>query len=186
MLQCALLIATLIAPGSSFALAARDGGPPPDRTSVGPELRQLALTKPPSALGMKATKEFPSVYGVVMDWPLGDYTVTVVSFSTGDASLYTTAQFGVIGGGGHEGVRAAATRLVRHAASLEKQAKVTSDRSYPPAGRIRFFLLTFRGLKSIEDDQRSIEGGHSKYSALFGRAQEVITEMRMVTEKSRK
>jgi hypothetical protein len=71
---------------------------------------------------------------------------------------------------------------VRDAARLEGQAKPTKDRSYPPADKVRFWLLTFRGVKTFEDDRSAVEGGSSKYSALFKRAEDVLDELRLATE----
>ena len=62
----------------------------------------MMLTTPPVRTGEKPTKEFPRVYGILMDWPVGEQTATVFSSSSGAASLYTTSTFGIIGGEGHE------------------------------------------------------------------------------------
>jgi hypothetical protein len=71
------------------------------------ELRLKMLTAPVE-LGLKPTKEYPRVCGILMDWPIEMGTVTVVSLSTGDASIYSTGTFGILGGIGHEAVRSAA------------------------------------------------------------------------------
>jgi hypothetical protein len=160
--------------------------PPLDPANAGRELRKLMLSSSPADFSLKPSKEFPLVYGVVMDWPLNDYVVTVTSFSSGDASLYTTTKFGILGGVGHERVRAAAIRLVREAAPLAAQAKPATDQSYPPSNKIRFHLLTFRGVKTIEDEHSAVENGKSKLSAIFVRAQDVLTELRRVTETPKK
>ena len=70
----------------------------------------MMLTTSPQEIGVKPTKEFRRVYGILMDWPIGEQIATVFSSSTGAASLYTTSTFGIIGGEGHETVRAAARR----------------------------------------------------------------------------
>ncbi len=59
-------------------------------------------------LGIEASDEFPLVYGVLLEFPVGDATATVVAMCDGNASLYTTSTFGVIGGFAHESVREAA------------------------------------------------------------------------------
>lgn len=48
-----------------------------------------------------------------MDWPLGTNIISVYGSSSGDASIYTTSTFGVIGGIGHEAVRNAAHQFVK-------------------------------------------------------------------------
>src|SRR5690349_4680714 len=88
---------------------------PAESAEAGRGLRQMMLSTPAAKFGVAPTAEFPRVYGVLMDWPIGDQTATVFSTSSGAASLYTTSTFGIIGGEGHEAVRAAAMRFVRAA-----------------------------------------------------------------------
>jgi hypothetical protein len=75
--------------------------------NAGRELRQMILNSPPEKFA-KPSKEFPRVYGVLMDWPIDKNTATVFSASDGAASLYTTSTFGIVGGEAHENVRKAA------------------------------------------------------------------------------
>jgi len=168
---------------SSGTTMARDKADSPGDANVGRELRARILLSGAGDVGIKASKECPRVWGVVMDWPLGNATASVVALCDGNASLYTTATFGVIGGVGHDDVRRAATALVRDADSFHRESKSTTDRSYPKADRVRFYLLTFSGLRVLEDDRNAIEAGKSRYSPLFARAQDVLTEMRRFTEK---
>src|SRR5688572_29802395 len=102
-----------------------------DRSAAMRELRTRMLVTPPAELGIKAGEQCPRVFGVLMDWPLGDATVTLVALCDGNASLYTTSSFGVIGGIGHSRVREAAGVLTREADRHHEEAKPTSDHSYP-------------------------------------------------------
>jgi hypothetical protein len=121
----------------------------------------------------------------VVDWPIGDQTATVVSLSDGNASLYTTSTFGVIGGIGHETVRAAAKRFVQIANHYFGDAMPTVDYPYPAPGRVKFYLLTFEGVKVIDADFASICTMKDKYSSLFGEGQNVLTQLRQVTENKK-
>ena len=42
----------------------------------------MMLTTYPEKAGEKPTKEFPRIYGILMDWPIGEQTATVFSTST--------------------------------------------------------------------------------------------------------
>ena len=77
----------------------------------------------------------------------------------------------------------AATRFVRAADRLFDSATPTSEYPYPAAGRVRFYLLTFEGVRFIDTDFGSIENGTSKYAEFFGLGQAVLTELRLVTQK---
>ena len=43
---------------------------------AGRDLRMMMLTSSPEKTGEKPTKEFPRIYGVLMDWPIGEQTAT--------------------------------------------------------------------------------------------------------------
>jgi hypothetical protein len=118
-----------------------------------------------------------------MDWPISEQIATIFATSTGAASLYTTSTFGVIGGEGHGTVRVAARNFVRASDQYFDSSTPAIDYSYPTGDRVRFYFLTFRGVRVIETDFRSIADGTSKYRELYGLGQEVLTQLRLVTEK---
>jgi len=146
-------------------------------------MRGRVLAGQPADFRIAPSNDCARVYGVVMDWPVDDETVTVVALCDGNASLYTTGTFGVIGGGKHSAVRRAAAAFVRDADRVHADARSTTDRSYPAPNRIRFYLLTFDGVRLLEENRASIEDGRSRYSALFDRAQDVATELREIADK---
>lgn len=151
---------------------------------AGRGLRLMMLKMSPKEVDISPTAEFPKVYGVLMDWPLNNTTATVFSASDGAASLYTTSTFGIIGGQSHESVRTAAKKFVKEAGRFYDAATPTTDYPYPAAARVRFYLLTFDGVRVIDTDMTSIENGTGKYAKLFGLAQEVLTELLQISEKS--
>jgi hypothetical protein len=148
------------------------------------ELR-LKMFAAPAELGMKPTQEYPRVCGVLMDWPIEMGTVTVVSLSTGDASIYSTGTFGVLGGIGHEAVRNAAQSFVKVAEKHYDEAAATKDYPYPKAGRVRFYLVCYDGVRTIDADLDSVRSGTDKCSDLYIAGQRVITELRMITQKQK-
>jgi hypothetical protein len=150
---------------------------------AGRDLRNMMLATPAAKFGAKPSSEFPRVYGVLMDWPIGDSIATVFSSSTGAASLYTTSTFGIIGGEGHATVRSAAIEFVRAADRLYDEATLTTAYPYPAANRVKFYLLTYEGVRVVDTDLAAIENLTSTYAEYFGLAQAVLTELRRVTEK---
>lgn len=157
--------------------------PKNDPADMGREMRRMMLTTPPKDISVKPTKEFPRVYAILIDWPLGEQIATIFASSTGAASLYTTSTFGVIGGEGHEPVRAAAKALVRASNPHLTAASPTTEFPYPSEANVRFYFLTFDGVRVIDTELATITNGTSKYAELFGLGQAVLTELRMVTEK---
>jgi hypothetical protein len=159
---------------------------PPQKNSddAGRSLRRMTLTMPPKEVGISPSAEFPRVYGILVDYHLDEWTATVFSASDGAASLYTTSTFGIIGGQGHKSVRATAKKFVKAADSFYDAATPTTEYPYPASDRVRFYLLTFDGVRVIDTDLASINNGTGKYSKLFGLAQDVLTELLKVSEKS--
>ncbi len=166
-------------------LFGRYAGPQPvdDPADMGRGMRQMMLATPAEKSGVSPSKDFPRVFGVLMDWPIGADTATVFATSTGTASLYTTSTFGIIGGEAHENVRAAAIRLVRAADQFYESALPVTEYPYPPADRVRFYLLTFDGVRCIDTDLAAIEAQTSEYSGFFDLGQSVLSELRRVTER---
>jgi hypothetical protein len=147
------------------------------------ELRIKVLTTPASALGIAPTKEYPRVFAVLMDWPLGTNTVSVFSACRGDASLYTTSTFGVIGGIAHETVRAAAKKFVQTAEIHHDDAKLTDEYPYPKPGHVYFYLICFDGVRLIDAGEFSLRDKESKYYDLYSAGQQAITELREIAEE---
>lgn len=150
------------------------------------EMRLKMLTTIPADAGLKPTPEFPRVCGVVMDWPIESGTITLVSFATGDASIYTTGTFGVIGGIRHESVRAAAKSCVKVAQSFYESATPTKEYPYPAKERVRFYLVCYDGVRVMDSDLTAVAQGKDRSWELFASAQGVITELRRITPSQRR
>ncbi|MDB6018416.1 MAG: hypothetical protein JWR19_2905 [Pedosphaera sp.] len=180
-----LLTAFLIFGG---AIAMSQTNPPSQKNpaEIGRALRSMMLTAPPKNLGIQPTKSFPRVYGVLMDWPLQNGTATIVSLCDGNASLYTTSTFGIIGGVAHESVRAAAIQFVATAERHFDAAVPTKEYPYPQPGHVRFYLTCFDGVRMIEAEEASLKTGKDKYSELWKVGQQVIAELHSITQKADK
>ena len=153
---------------------------------AGKELRGMILRASPESLGFKPDTAFPKVYGLLMDWNIGDRTASILAMKDGTASLYTTSSFGIIGGQGNERVRVAAGRCARLAGAYYYKGRSTSDFPYPAPGQVYFYLLTFEGVRVCIADERMLKKGKDPYSPLFDAAQVVLTELRRSAGDHRK
>jgi hypothetical protein len=176
---------------SLFGAGCKPAAPTPSASSEGAdsmrELRTMMLTTPASKAGIQPSHTFPEVFGVVMDISISDgHTATVVSMCDGHASLYTTSTFGVLGGIGHESVRIASTNFVTEAQSHFDAATATTDFPYPASGHVRFYLRGYDGVRVIDAEIASVEKPADTCSALWSAGQRVLTELRLLTEKSGK
>ncbi len=158
-----------------------EGNQPPP-TDMGRVLRRNMLTADPIAAGLAPSAAFPRVYGVLMDWPVGGGDIaTVASLADGNASLYTTASFGIIGGFAYDAVRENAIEVVRIAERHYDAAAPTDTFDYPPSDHVRFYLLTFEGVRLLDVEASRLQGDHT-LTELFHQAQRVLTELRRIEQ----
>ncbi len=75
-------------------------------------LRNLRLSMTADQLGFEKNNKKNSVYGIIMDWDLGNGIVTLTAFKTGEASIYFSNGGGILGGGQDEKVRTAVLQYV--------------------------------------------------------------------------
>ncbi len=168
--------------GVGAAAAEQPKAPTKSPAEMMREMRLQWLTKTPAAASGEKREE---IVAVVMDWPIEQGTVTVLASSVGDASIYTTGTFGVLGGIGHESVRKAAIAFVECARKHGALAAATTDFSYPDREHIRFFFVTGEGVRSVSFPLSEIQEAGSDANDLYAHGQIVVTELREITQKQR-
>lgn len=147
------------------------------------ELREKSLTVTPDNLRLKLDSSKTIVFGVVVDWDIGEAIATVVSFKTGDASLYVSAGQIYIGGYAHENVRNAAMAFVDEAQNYLSKTQLTNSTSLPGKGYVRFYLITNKGKFTFEETVENITSKKSEWTKLFDLGNNVITEFRTEIDK---
>jgi hypothetical protein len=150
---------------------------PPD-ANVMKELRLLVLQKLPDGVGADAPPDKPIV--ALMDIGFPNATATVFGAATGDASLYLSSGGGVIGGIGHENVRAAAIAFVHESAKHLGQMTATSEFPYPEIGHVRFYIRTRDAVYMTDRPEKELGEKRDALWPLFYAGQNVITELRQV------
>jgi len=146
------------------------------------DLRQLALKTTPEQLGLETSDE-TKVFGIVMDWDLGNGIATVAAYETGDASMYLSSGGGVIGGGQHDNVRQVVLPYVQLGQGFLNKTKKTETTPLPDKDCVRFYLLTNNGTYFAQEQMKNIENESSDWLKLFEEANNVLTELRMTTEE---
>src|SRR5688572_27690534 len=92
------------------------------------DLRTMAFTVTAEQLQLSLPPDKTIVYGIIMDWGIDSATATIVSYLTGDASMYLSSGGAIIGGGQHQNVNSAAKQFVALSQSyLDKATKTGSD-----------------------------------------------------------
>lgn len=146
-------------------------------------LRNMAFTTTPEQLGLSLLTDKTVVYGVVMDWGIGDAIATIVSFQTGDASLYLSSGGGVIGGVQHQNVNSAAKQFVTIAQTFLSKTIKTEATPLPTTDEVNFYLLTNKGIFLGQETMKNFENNSSFWLKLFEEGNNVLTELRKTSEK---
>lgn len=157
-------------------------GTVPEPTQVIKDLRSKALTLSPSEIGVSPSPETPHVWGVLMETGYPEALATLVALADGTVSLYLGHGGGIIGGGEHANVRQAGKALLSSAEQHLAKLSPTTLFPLPNVGRVRFYVLTFSGALTADVDENELGQRRHELSKLFYAGQNVITELRKISE----
>ena len=112
-------------------------------------------------------------------------TATIVAIADGTVSMYVSKGGGVIGAGGHDAVWSTAVRLLETAGGAVPIPRIVDDPpTISPAGRVRITVRKlFDGMLSDEVAEDALQRGRHVLSPLYAAAQDVLTEVRLSTER---
>ncbi|MBY8961356.1 hypothetical protein KJK34_01175 [Flavobacterium sp. D11R37] len=143
-------------------------------------LRQQAFTVTTENLGI-TLKDSLEVYGLIMDWGIDDEVATVVSYASGDASLYLSSGGGIIGGGSHENIDVAAKGLVYEANHYLKGNDTTVEKfALPGKDEVFFYFITQKGVYMKHDNMTNLENRTSEVQFLFDKGNIVLEQLRLI------
>ena len=142
------------------------------------ELRQIALSVTPYQLKIAIPNSDTFIYGIVMDWDMGDVIVTLTAFVTGACSMYLSTGGGIVGGGKNPEVAEMAVELVTGAKEYIDMAQPVTTTDQPAANCIRFYFLTNHRMFLVEEQIDNFDSGKSLLLPFFEKANEVITGLR--------
>jgi hypothetical protein len=134
----------------------------------------------PGELGVSVAANEP--FAVIMDMAYPNAFVSLMSASSGDASIYISTGGGVIGGIGQAKVKQAAAAFVREAGKYAGRMSVATEYPYPPTSSVRFYLRTPEAVLMAEATEAALGSGKDPLSPLFFAAQNVITQLRLTVE----
>jgi hypothetical protein len=147
------------------------------------QLRDRALSLQPGDIGLKLSSGDVQPYGIVLEIGFPEAVATLVSLSTGDASLYYSHGGGVIGGSVHEKVRGAARQFVDSSKRFLPMMSKTVSFPLPEVGMTRFYVLTTDGVLTASARDIDLVKGRSDLSSLYQEGHQVIAELREISEK---
>jgi hypothetical protein len=147
------------------------------------KLRNDALNTKPETFGIKADPNSNIPYGVIMDTELDVESVsTLISFTSGDASLIATYGNGRTDGIKYQEAQIASKKFVTVAADFVGKMELVTDYPLPTvAGNIRFYVITPNGIYTTKEMTESSVIGGSFYR-LWKAGADVITAFRLSDE----
>jgi hypothetical protein len=146
-------------------------------------MRKMALDVTAEQLGFKIPEDSIKVYGIVTDLDMDGGTATIVTYLTGDASIYLSSGGGFIGAGQHESVRKVSKEFVENGHLLSFKGKKFEKPDLPTKGNANFYFLSNMGQTRITENMSKMENGKSEYSKLFADLNVVMNEIRLKSEK---
>jgi hypothetical protein len=161
-----------------------EAGPQPPSTpaevAAGLRAQALGLAETLARAGRPGNAD-PAL-GAMMEIGFAGVTVSVFATNSGDGSLYVSTGGGVIGGGAHEAVRAAARAFV--AAVGRVAARMAPSRGDPPeAGQLVIHAVTPGGLRETRGPLAEYVEGANPMANLFALGNAVFTQLRLVSER---
>lgn len=146
------------------------------------DLRNMAFGATQEQIGVNIPAAETKIYGVIMDWDVGEGTATLVAFLSGDASLYLSSGGGVIGGSGHDNVKKAAAAFINKAEKYLSKTVKTVNTPLPGKDGVNFYFLTNKGKFVGQEEVKNFDNNSSPWLDLFEEGNKLITEIRMVSD----
>ena len=143
------------------------------------EMRKMALNVTAEQLGFKIPEDSIKVYGIITDLDMGGGTATVVTYLTGDASIYLSSGGGFIGAGQHESVQKVAKEFVDNGHLISFKGKTFENPDLPTNGNANFYFLSNKRNTRITESIAKMESGESEFSKLFADLNILMTEIRL-------
>lgn len=146
------------------------------------DLRKMAFSVTAKQLGFDIQEDSTKVYGIVSDLDMGGATATVVTYITGDASIYLSSGGGFIGAGKHESVQKVTKEFVEKGNQVSLKGKSFDNPDLPTSGNAIFYFISNGGQTRIIESISKMETGESEFSQLFIDLNKVMTEIRIKSE----
>ena len=146
------------------------------------DMRKMAFSVTAEQLGLQIPNDSIKVYGIISDLDMGGVTATIVTYLTGDASIYLSSGGGFIGAGQHESVQKVTKEFVENGHLISFKGKQFENPDLPTNGNAIFYFLSNMGQTRIKVSISKMESGESEYSKLFADLNNVMTEIRIKSE----
>lgn len=156
----------------------RDTQRPAAQSSAAP-----VLQKSPSELGIPPSAIRDGIYGAAMEMVMGSTPVTLVVLGEGTTTLYLADGGEISGGGLDSAVRKASADFLSAARTMKAQFRTARGPASNDGKTVSFSLLTTNGVMRVEAPLQQLSAQKGPLAPLFTRGQNVVTELRKVSER---
>jgi hypothetical protein len=146
-------------------------------------LRNQVLDLDPARSGLHPTETLQHVWGAMLETGYDSGVATVVSLKDGTTSLYSSAGFGIIGGGAHADVILATARFLAAVEAALDGMPPEADPGLPGEGQTIIRALTFDGRRAVSGAEGDFGSGVHPLSNLFYAGQAVMTELQLISDQ---
>jgi len=145
------------------------------------KLRETALRRRPSDLGLNRIPGRP-VWGVVMETGYAQGVSTLVVTDDGAVSLFTSGGGETIHLTESDWPHQTGTRFLDAAIDFLNASVPAWAYPLPDIGQVRFYLLAFDGVMTVEAVEGELAAGRAPLSGLFYAGHDVLTLARLMSE----
>lgn len=146
-------------------------------------MRERIFALAPRELGLAPGPGHTRVWAVLMETGYAEAVASLLAVVDGTTSIYFSTGGGVIGAGQHDAVRDAAQRFITLVDAQVESFEPTTEHPLPDVGRVRFYVLTFEGLRTEEAGDDDLGENRHPLSPLFHAGHAVITAVREAEEQ---
>jgi len=119
-----------------------------------------------------------------MNYAVG--TATLLSLADGTTSVHYSTGGGLLGRGDYAPVAQASKTLVAQAEGFLNLTSSAKEFPLPETGQVRFIFLTFTGVYTVIAPAISLASHTHPLTPIFINAQEVLSQLRLLAEKTQK
>jgi hypothetical protein len=148
-------------------------------------LRSQILGLNPADAGLEPGHSASEPWGFVTETGYPNGVATLVCLRDGTTSLYTSSEFGIIGGGAHEAVVQANREVFAELSPRLSELAPSNDTTLPSVGQTVLRALTFEGRTVHSAPENDLGEGRDRLSPVFHAAHGVITQLRLIDESRR-
>ena len=146
-------------------------------------LREMVLGLDAEKVRAEPSTELPHVWGVIVDWAVANGFATFVALLDGTSSMYTSSGGGIIGGHGHESVRAANRALLLAAEAAHDHLATADVAEVPVPGRVTYWVRTYVGLRAASHSSDGPPSAEPWLVGLGNAFQDFVTALRSTDEQ---